>query len=316
MSNTRSRSKISGFTLIRNGFQYDFPFIESLRSLLPLVDELIINVGIGSDLTLKRIQEFAEAEGRDQNGHSKVKWFESDWQLDDPVKKKGGQILSEQTNRALEKCSGDWCIYLQADEVLHESDHPVILQQIEELESHPEVEGILFDYLHFYGSYDVIQRSRGAYRREVRIIRGHSKAKSVGDAQSFRTREGKKLQVVHTKARIFHYGWVRPPEVMREKTFFFDQLYHGDPSQENALKGIPHTGDNYRYKRIWGLTPFQQTHPTVMKERIGSKNWHWDLSKAPYVFSKADGIKILLDLFEWGTGYRLFEYKNYRLIRL
>src|SRR3954468_4091719 len=76
--------KISGFTLVRNGTRFDYPYLESLRSLLPLVDELVINVGIGDDDTIERIRSFSEGEGA-----GKAKWFESRWPLDDPQKKKG-----------------------------------------------------------------------------------------------------------------------------------------------------------------------------------------------------------------------------------
>jgi hypothetical protein len=136
----------------------------------------------------------------------------------------------------------------------------------------------------------------------------------VGDAQSFRRSDGSKLKVARCGARIFHYGWVRTPEAMREKTFFMDQLYHGAPRPEDAAEGIPHTGDNYRYKRFWGLRPYQGTHPAVMAERIRSKGWHWDLANSPLSWTWKDAKKIVLDLFERATGHRLFEYRSYRLV--
>ena len=224
-------------------------------------------------------------------------------------------ILSEQTNLALKKCEYDWCLYLQADEVLHEADSTQILKAVHQSESRPQVEGLLFDYLHFYGSYDVVQKTRSAYRREVRVVRKSSGAQSVGDAQSFRKQDGTKLSVVACGARIFHYGWVRTPEAMKEKTFFMDQLYHGDPDPEHAQNKIPHTGDNYRYKKIWGLRLFQGTHPQVMQRRIQSQGWSWDLKNSPLIFSWKDLTKVLLDLFEAATGFRLFEYRSYKKIK-
>ena len=300
--------RVSGFTLIRNGQQFDYPYLESIRSLLPLVDELIINVGYGTDSTLEQLKKLAQEE-------KKIQIFESDWQLDNPEKKKSGLILSEQTNLSLNRCTGDWCVYLQADEVLHESDLPLVREAIERAHTQPEVEGLLFDYLHFYGSFDVIQRTRSAYRREVRAIRRSSEARSIGDAQSFRKPNGEKLKVIHSKARIFHYGWVRTPEAMKEKTFFMDQLYHGTPTNQDAQKGTPHTGTNYRYKRFWGLIPYTGDHPQVMSLRISQKGWHWDLNQSPFVFSWKDTKKVILDLFERATGIRLFEYRSYRLIK-
>jgi hypothetical protein len=302
--------KISGFTMVRNGTRFEYPYLESLRSLLPLVNELVINVGKGDDDTLEKIQYFSKNEGQ-----GKVRYFESDWQLHNPEKKKGGQILSEQTNLALEQCKNDWCMYLQADEVLHEEDLSKIKDALEKNQERQEVEGLLFNYLHFYGSFDVIQHTRSSYRREVRLIRKSSQARSVGDAQSFRKPDGSKIQVVHSGARIFHYGWVRTPETMKEKTFFMDQLYHGDPRPEDAVHQTPHTGDNYRYKKIWGIQRFHGSHPFVMKDRIARKNWQWDLENSPRVFSKKDIKKVLLDSIEKLTGYRLFEYRSYKLIR-
>lgn len=302
--------KISGFTLVRNGLRFDYPFLESLRSLLPLVDELIVNVGQSDDSTLEKVRQLAANEGK-----GKVLIIESDWQFDKPEKKQGGLILSEQTNVALEKTTGDWCVYLQADEVLHEKDISLIREAIEAQHPRLEVEGLLFDYVHFYGSFDVVQETRSAYRREVRVIRRSSGAQSVGDAQSFRKPNGEKLSVVRSGAKVFHYGWVRTPEAMREKTFFLDQLYHGEPSPENALRGIPHTGDNYRYKKIWGLKAFRDAHPGVMEERIRNKGWHWDLSQSPWVYSWKDAKRVILDTFERMTGRRLFEYRSYRLLK-
>lgn len=306
--------KLSGFTLVRHGNAFDYPYLESLRSLLPLVDELMVNVGRGEDGTWDAIQQFIQREGQ-----GKIVAFESDWGLDCPEKKRGDKILSEQTNLALKRCENDWCLYLQADEVLHEADYPRIVQAIEKAQANPQVEGLLFDYLHFYGSYNVIQKTRSAYRREVRAIRKSSGAQSVGDAQSFRiedgTPRGTKLAVIPSGARIFHYGWVRSPEAMREKTFFMDQLYHGDPTPEDARNHIPHTGDNYRYKKIWGLRHFSGNHPAVMRERINHQGWKWDLKNSPLLFSWKDLSKVVLDLMESLTGYRFFEYRSYREVK-
>jgi hypothetical protein len=299
--------KVSGFTLVRNGDRFDYPYIESIRSLLPLVDELVVNVGTGDDGTLERLKALAAAEPR-------IRLFESDWQLDNPEKKRGGLILSEQTNLALDRCTGDWCIYLQADEVLHEQDYATLRRAMHENERREEIEGILFNYVHFYGSFDVIQQTRSAYRREVRALKRRSRARSIGDAQSFRKPDGTKLNVVLSGARVFHYGWVRTPEAMKEKTFFMDQLYHGAPKAEDAKTQTPHTGDNYRYKKFWGLTSFRATHPAVMRERIEKKNWKWDLEASSYVWNwKKDPKKVVLDLVERATGVRLFEYRSYRL---
>lgn len=291
--------RVSGFTLVRNGTRFEYPFVESIRSMLPVVDELVVNVGVGDDDTLARVQELARA------ARVPVTVFESRWPLDDPERMRSGMILSEQTNLALDRCTGDWCLYLQADEVLHEADHPALRGALSAADPRSDVDGLLFDYVHFYGSFDVVQQSRSAYRREVRAVRRSSGTRSVGDAQSFRLDGGAKPRVVRSGARVYHYGWVRAPETMRVKTAFMDRLYHG------AAGG---TGDNYRYKRIWGLKRFNGSHPTVMRERIAAKGWHWDLAGSPLAWTWRDSKKVALDLFERATGVRPFEYRSYRLL--
>ncbi|MBC7396452.1 MAG: hypothetical protein H7333_03320 [Bdellovibrionales bacterium] len=297
--------KISGFSLIRNGLKFDYPFLESWRSLLPLVDELVLNVGEGDDETLIQAEKFASEEGQ-----GKVKIFTSVWPLNDPEKKRSGLILAEQTNLALERCKHEWCFYLQADEVLHEVDVPLIRKAVETAANNPIVEAIVFQYRHFYGSFNVIQETRSAYRREMRLIRKSSRALSVGDAQSFRKPNGQKLKALLSSARIFHYGWVRTPDAMKEKTVFMDQLYHGE--QKLGISE-PHSGSNYLYKRFWGLKPYRGTHPGVMTSRIREKGWDWNLKESPFTFELKDLKKIAMDFFEKLTGYRPFEFKNYEI---
>lgn len=295
--------KISGFSLVRNGSKFDYPFLESWRSLLPWVSELVLNVGESEDDTLALAEKFARDEGQ-----GKVRIVQTVWPLNDPEKKKSGLILSEQTNIALQACQHDWCFYLQADEVIHEADGPIILKAVQEASKKVGIEALVFEYRHFYGSFNVVQETRSAYRREVRILKKSSGALSVGDAQSFRKPDGSKLTALLTQARVFHYGWVRTPEAMKEKTKFMDQLYHGEQKTGEAE---PHSGSNYLYKRFWGLVEYQGTHPAVMKVRIAEKGWTWNLKDSPFIFTVTDTKKVILDIFEKFTGIRLFEFKNY-----
>lgn len=298
---------ISGFTIIRNGLKYDFPFIESVKSVLPVCDEFIINVGISEDGTKQVIERFRD--GLPVRERQKIVLFETEWPLDKAEKRRGGQILADQTNLALDRCRGAWALYLQADEVLHEDDLPLIRSQAESFSADKCVEGIVFQYVHFYGTYDVVQTSRSSYRREIRIVRNGLGIRSTGDAQSFRHQDGRKLDAALSKARVFHYGWVRPQEIMKSKTAFMDTLYHS-----KAAKDIPATGTNYQYKRIVGLRPFVGTHPTVMRLRVtGAPTF--DFAVAPKAFELKDTWKIISGWIERLTGIRLFEYKNYKLIR-
>jgi hypothetical protein len=287
--------KISGFTFVRNGVQFDYPFEESLLSLLPLVDELVVNVGMGSDSTLARVQALAEKQ-------PKIVLFQSVW---DEQLRKDGLILSQQTNISIDQCTGDWGIYLQADEVLHEEDIAKIRAALERAHSDDRVDGLLFDYVHFYGDFFVVNRNPSAYRHEVRAVRLQRGIVSWKDAQGFRRKVGEefvKLRVIHSGARIFHYGWVRPPEVMRDKTLAMDKLYHSDGGG---------TGENYKYKRIYGLERFTDSHPAVMGPRVEAKRWKVDLMAAPLVWSWKDLRKVPAHWVERFTGWLPGQYKNF-----
>jgi hypothetical protein len=303
--------KISGFTLVRKGTSFHYPYRESILSLLPLVDELIVNVGISKDdNTLDEIQKL-----RTQN--SKIKIIESEWPLEDPEKRKGGQILAEQTNIALSACSGQWCLYLQADEILHEEDYGVIQADLERAHQRPEINGLVFQYNHFYGNYDFIQVSRSAYRREIRAIRNGAQIISVGDAQGFRHRNAEKVMSLLSRGRVFHYGWVRPQDIMKNKTQFMDSLYHSPQGDEKVVNEneihLP-TKDNYKFKRFYGLRQFRGTHPKIMESLVRNTE-RFSLESTPYVFHWKDLWKIVSGCIESVTGFRPFEYKNYRLSR-
>jgi hypothetical protein len=294
--------RISGFTFVRDGVRFGYPFAEAVLSLLPLVDELVVVVGRGSDETLARLQALARE-------HGKIRIHESEW---DERLRKDGAILAQQTDLALSHCTGDWGLYLQADEVLHEEDYPEIRAALARAHENPEVDGLLFDYVHFYADFFVVNRSPSAYRHEVRAVRLNRGMVSWKDAQGFRRKIAhgnhahfEKPRVLRSGARIFHYGWVRPPEVMREKTVAMDRLYHGESGG---------TGENYRYKRIFGLERFTGSHPAVMGPRVAEKRWEVDLMAVPLSWEWGDARKVISRAIERATGWLPFQYRNYEIV--
>ncbi len=286
--------KVSGFTFVRNGVKYDYPFIESINSLLPICDEVIVAVGQSEDDTLNRIKLF----------HSpKIKILETIW--DDSIREKG-KILSQQTNLALDQASGDWAIYLQADEVLHEQEIPAIKEAMLCYKDTNTVEGLLFNYKHFYGGYNYIGNSRRWYRREIRIVRPNIGVRSWGDAQGFKI-NGKKLHVKLIDASIYHYGWVKPPEIQQLKQKYFNKLWHPD----DWVKQYVGTENKYNYKKGGRLIIFDGIHPSIMKERISRQNWifKYDPSKVRQPLREK-----ILDAIELKCKWRIGEYKNYIMI--
>jgi glycosyltransferase involved in cell wall biosynthesis len=289
--------KISGFSFVRNASIFDYPLEESLRSLLPLCDQVVIAVGDGSDdpEAIRRIDP------------KKIEVIPTIW---DESLREGGRIYAQQTDLALERCDGDWCIYLQADEVLHEGDYERIRRDIADADRDRNVDALLFRYLHFYGSYDYIGQGRQWYRREIRAFRNRGDVISWGDAQGFRRRSADGtitlLRARQTESRIFHYGWVKPPDIQQRKQRAAHRYWHDD---EWIAQNIPAT-DWFDYASAFELDRYRGDHPAVMAGRIAaSKPWtdRFDagrLRPKPFLVALTDRIERL-------TGWRIGEYRNF-----
>ena len=256
---------VSGFTFCRNAVKYDYPLVESIRSVLPVCDEFIVNVGRCEDGTLELIQSIRDP---------KIKIVESVW---DESLRKDGLIYSQQTNIALARCTGDWAFYIQADEVVHEDDLPRIQEAMRRHLGNPAVKGLVFRYLHFIADY--WSTNPWFYHRAVRIIRNNGEMESCGDAVGFHLKatqqylqSGPKEWLAHSGARMFHYGWVKDPKTMLEKKREQAAVYHGANIPAAAAQEL--AGETFRFDDYAILKEFCDSHPAVMNERISAaRRW-------------------------------------------
>ena len=222
--------------------------------------------------------------------------------------REGGRVLADETNKALDAISpfSDWAIYVQADEVFHEKDLAKIKAAMELWLNEKSVEGLVFDYLNFYGSYEYVADSHKWIKKEIRVIRNDKSIRSWSDAMSFR-KNGRKLHVKYVDASIYHYGWVKDPSVQKRKRVAFDKLWHKDEwIEENH-----HSNPEYDYSGIDSLAKFTGSHPHVMNERIKRANWNFSFDKK-YALKASFRIR-LLNWIRKRTGYNLGEFKNYKL---
>jgi len=251
--------KVSGFTFIRNAVKNDYPIVEAITSILPVCDEFVVALGNSDDGTEDLIKGI---------NSPKVRIINTVW--DDSLRD-GGAVFAAQTDIAFNAISpdADWAFYIQGDECVHEKYLPLIKKEMEDNLDDKNVEGMLFKYLHFYGSYDYYGHSRRWYRREIRILRNNKAIHSYRDAQGFRW-DGRKINVKLIDAWIYHYGWVKPPEGLKNKLRNFNQFYHDD----NWLaQNLPESFE-FDYKNADRLIHFTGSHPQVMKKRIGATNWN------------------------------------------
>jgi hypothetical protein len=288
--------KISGFTIVRNAIKYDYPVVESITSILPVCDEVVVAVGKSEDDTLDLIRSIPS---------DKIRIIETVW---DESLRTGGRVLAVETNKAFDAVSpdADWAFYIQADEVVHEKFHHAILEAASMYVNDHRVEGLLFHYTHFYGTYQFVADSRNWYRHEIRIIRNLKDIRSYRDAQGFR-RNNRKLYVKPIDAHIYHYGWVKNPYQQQLKM----QDLHVYWSDVDMPRHVLQANELYDYGSIDSVALFQGTHPLVMQNRINSADWEVHLD--PKVKNLSLKNRILAKV-EQLTGKRLFEYKNYQLI--
>ena len=288
--------KISGFTFIRNAIILDYPIVASIQSLLPICHEVVVAVGQSDDDTLALIKAI----------DPKVKIIETVW---DNTLRKNGQVLAVETDKALAAIDpkADWAVYIQGDEVLHEDDYPAILTAMQKHLSNELIDGLLFEYLHFYGSYDYVGVSNNWYKNEIRIIKPNRGIFSFRDAQGFRKKPNQKLKVAKANARVFHYGWVKNPVAMQRKQEDFNKLWHNDAWVEKHVKIA--TSFDYEH-HVHELARFEGTHPKWIAERIAQRNWTFNADISIKKRTLKNKIKNILKIVGLNT-----DYINYTLIR-
>ncbi len=287
---------VGGFSLIRNAVRYDYPILEAIRSVLPLVDEFVVAVGDSDDGTedyLRRIDS------------PKLRLLPTVW---NPDLRTGGAVLADETNKAFDALQGRhaWCIYIQGDECLHEEDYESIREAMNQWKDDSRVEGLLFKYRHFYGTYDYVGSSRRWYRHEIRIVRHNPAIRSWKDAQGFRL-NGRKLRVKLLDAYVYHYGMVRPPRIQSQYRTHFAGYWH---DEQTVAQRFTHP-EEFDYTNIDALTRYRGTHPAVMHERIARLNWPFEHDENRIRLALKDRLLMAIARH---TGWHIGEYRNYRLI--
>ena len=290
--------KIAGFTFIRNAVQNDYPIVEAITSILPICDEFVVAVGNSTDGTLELIQAISS---------DKIRIIETVW---DESAREGGRVFALETDKAYQAISPDtdWAFYIQGDECVHEDDLPKIKAAMNAYADNPSVEGLLFKYKHFYGSYDYVAVSRRWYRREIRVVKFDPGVHSYKDAQGFRL-DGRKLNVAPIDAEIYHYGWVKPPQGLNNKVRNFTQFYHDDAwLAENVPEDY-----QFDYENAERLTRFEGTHPLAAQARITRMQWPFQFDPKVLRDKMSLRRKVLQQIEDW-TGWRIGEYRNYKQI--
>jgi hypothetical protein len=238
--------KVSAFTFIKNGQILGYPFLQSIQSVLPIVDEFIINVGESEDDTLMLINSIASP---------KIRIIKSQW--NDSMQDRG-YVYGQQKMISQFNCSGDWAFYIEGDEIYHESDLNQIKSSMQKHLSDPSVEALVFDFYHFYGNANTYLNSPGWYRSEARIIK--NSVRSYAPDGLFwlvldHNKKGRYPRAKHTGVHCYHYGWVRSEEQMNLKSQKVQRYW-----------GKNHAKVDYSQIDSMILKEFTGSHPKVVLE--------------------------------------------------
>src|SRR5438067_5874056 len=288
-------SMLSGFTIVRNAVSLDYPIVPALRSILEICDEVIVNVGQSADGTRDLVAAVDDP---------RVRIIDSVWDFS-----RGSGVLALETERAMRACRGTWGLYIQADEVLHETGAAILQERVQACGTDPRVEGLLVDYRHFYGDFDTVATNRHWYRREVRCVRLDRDIRSYQDAQGFRVGPGqRRVRARATGAQMFHYGWARAPQSLAHKLAVSQEIFRDAGGAGGAGAGRPAA------ELAWTplLRRFDGTHPRAAQPWVDARR-----QVPPPVSRGGGGFRLAhlrlyaSDWIERLTGARVFEYRHY-----
>jgi glycosyltransferase involved in cell wall biosynthesis len=285
--------KVSGFTFIRNGNILNYPFIQSIQSALPVCDEFVVAVGASDDNTLQALRELNEP---------KLRIIETTW--NETVADRGF-VYGQQKMIAQYNCTGDWAFYLEGDELLHESELDTLRSAMQKHLNNPEVEALVFDYFHLYGSPEWM--TTAGYRQAPRIIRNSIRSISP-DGLFFvvldKNKKGRYPRAALTGTHIYHYGAVRTTASMNEKSRRVAKYWGGEPTV-------------FTYDQVdpYELVKFPGTHPAVIQPWLASNatEHHFvpDAKHIPTARQKRHRIRMWL---EQKLGMDLIK-KHFRLVK-
>jgi len=285
--------KVSAFTFIKNGQILGYPFLQSIQSILPIVDEFIINVGESEDDTLLMIQSLASP---------KIRIIKSHW---NDLMRDRGYIYGQQKMIAQFNCTGDWAFYIEGDEVYHENELEQIKKSMEMHLNDSNVEALVFDFYHFYGNANSYLDSPGWYRSEARIIK--NSVRSYAPDGLFwlvleSNKKGRYPRAKHTGVYCYHYGWVRSEDEMNLKSEKVQKYWGGKPVKID-----------YSQMDQSIIKEFSGTHPSVVQDWLPRVEGVFQVDPK-YTLTKKQKKHLLMIKLEKLFGLELSK-KHFKLVK-
>lgn len=247
---------LGGNVCIRNGFRLDYPFREAVKSLLPICDEVVICDCDSDDGTRGWIDAWASTE-------PKITVVNFPW-----THPKGTNAWwPEFLNYARQHLSTDHHIQLDADEIIHEDDYPLIRQAAK--------------------CGDVLYCKRLNFWRDpnhlipegvccgTKVLRIAPKDMPIPSDYPYEPANATQERAKESDIRIFHYGFLRHREAFFKKAREVQRIWCNsyDPRLEKAEQYEGHWAE---MPGVTGwedkLVNYDGSHPAAIKEWLAERN--------------------------------------------
>jgi len=242
---------ISVYTTTYNSIDQEYCVIEGIKSALEFADEVVVLDSHSTDGTIESIKSI---------GDPRIKIYFIDW-----LPSIGWAMYKIAKSMAIGRCTKDWCVLMDADEVFHEFDAKIIKDIPNKVTEN--IIGIKFNTLHFYKDYyhllNGCPKWKDLYTNKVYMVRnglGIHHGNSGMDIDAHLDRYGiplKAEKIAHLNVNVFHYGHVRSDKAYLEKQNRMHSFYEGKEVNSEGISWITEE-----------LGTFSGEHPKYMKSRI------------------------------------------------
>ena len=139
--------KISGYTTTKNVIESDYPWQESIKSMLGFCDEVVVVDGGSSDGTWEALKTMEEVYGNDKLKIYQVKrdWDHYRFAIFDGLQKA----------EARKRCTHEWCWQMDVDEVVHEKDYEKVRKLAKQIPKSVKV--VCLPVIDYWGKEDKVR---------------------------------------------------------------------------------------------------------------------------------------------------------------
>lgn len=239
---------LAGIVCVRNGDALDYSWREAVHSLLQVCDEVLISDCDSTDGTREAMNAW-------ECVSTKITLCNYPWSNPERT----DQWYPEWVNYARQHSKAKHCIYLDADEVLHEDDYGLIRKAADQGQT------LFFKRLNFWR--DAQSLIPEGVCCGTKVLRMAPSNMPVPSDYPWLPAEETMKQAQESNIRVFHYGFLRKREAFFKKARVVQRIWAGsyDARLEAAEKFegnwmtdpnvVPWTNE---------LVPYNGTHPKVI----------------------------------------------------